>query len=168
MPIALDVPIDVIKLSNGRWSRVCPTCTKQITHLRRNYCIGAFNIKQPCKSCSNTNNHPSGMVGKVRLAWYEAFKKSATTRGYCWKITPETVSDIYDQQKGVCALSGLNIGWSDTGWNHTASIDRIDNNVGYTVDNIQLVDKRINMMRGTLSVSNFVDLCNSVTYKGMI
>jgi len=108
------------------------------------------------------------MVGKVRLAWYEAFKKSATTRGYCCEITPEAVSDLYDQQKGVCALSGLKIGWSDTGWNHTASIDRIDNNVGYTVDNIQLVDKRINMMRGTLSVSDFVDLCNSVTHKGMI
>jgi hypothetical protein len=165
MPSPLKLPDEVIKLSNGRWARNCPKCNAQITHLRRNYCIGAFNIEQPCKRCSNINNHPSGMVGAVRVAWFESFKKSALTRGYCWEITIEFVDALYEQQQGVCALSGIPISWSVVNWNHTASLDRIDNSVGYTPENVQIVDKRINMMRGSLAVDDFVELCNLVANK---
>ena len=42
------------------------------------------------------------------------------------------------------------------------SIDRIDSNIGYEVGNIQLVDKRINMMKGSLSNKDFIDLCCKV------
>jgi len=115
MGFALDIPSGVIKLSNGRWARNCPKCNVEITHLRRNYCIGAHNIEQPCKRCSNVNNHPSGVVGVVRLAWFESFRKSAITRGYIWDLTPEFVDTLHEQQNGLCALSGLPISWSITG-----------------------------------------------------
>lgn len=68
--------------------------------------------------------------------------KSAISRGYSWELTPEVINEMYDEQDGLCALSGLSIGWSKIGWDHTASIDRIDNNIGYTLDNIQLVHKK--------------------------
>jgi hypothetical protein len=64
-----------------------------------------------------------------------------------------------------CALSAIPIGWSVTGWEHSASIDRINNDKGYCLDNIQLVHKKINMMRGTLSVEEFVEMCKAVTDK---
>lgn len=165
MPFPLDLPESVFKNSEGRWVRYCPSCNSEITHLRRNYCIGAHNIKQPCKRCSNISNHPSGMVGSVRLSWYESFFKSAISRGYSWELTPEVINEMYDEQDGLCALSGLSIGWSKIGWDHTASIDRIDNNIGYTLDNIQLVHKKINMMRGSLTVDEFKELCAAVTNK---
>lgn len=105
------------------------------------------------------------MVGSVRASWVEGFRKSAVTRGYFWEITPEDIDALYQVQNCCCALSGLPISWSATGWEHSASIDRIDNNKGYTLDNIQLVHKKINMMRGTLEVSDFVQLCKSVADK---
>ena len=162
MTFALDIPKGVYKNSTNRWCRVCPKCNTEITHLRRNYCIGAHNIEQPCKTCSNKNNHPSGMVGAVRLAWYESFKKSAITRGYEWYLTPKIINELYEEQEGLCALSGLSVGWSKVGWEHTASIDRINNNIGYLIDNVQIVHKKVNMMRGTLEVSEFVDLCSAI------
>lgn len=162
MPFPLELPDGVFKNENNRWVRYCPSCEKEVTHLRRNYCIGAHNIKQPCKQCSNINNHPSGMVGAVRVAWYESFLKSAISRGYSWELTPELVNEMYEEQNGLCALSGLSIGWSKVGWDHTASIDRIDNTLGYSIDNIQLVHKKVNMMRGSLSVDEFTELCLSV------
>lgn len=165
MPAPKDVPDGVYKNEQGRWIRSCPKCGAVISHLRRNYCIGACLIKQPCKRCSNISNNPSGRVGEVRRAWYEAFKKSAITRGYSWSLTPEEINELYEKQGRKCALSGLPIGWSAAGWSHSASIDRIDNNEGYYSDNIQLVHKKVNMMRGSLAVDDFVSLCAAVANK---
>jgi hypothetical protein len=160
-----ELPENVFKSADKRWIRYCPQCDTEVSHLRRAYCINAHHIKQPCKRCSNKNNHPSGMCGSVRLSWYESFYKSALTRGYSWDLCPELINDLYEEQDRVCALSGLSIGWSRVGWDHTASIDRIDNDIGYAIDNIQLVHKQINMMRGSLSIPEFVQLCDAVTNK---
>lgn len=163
--MSLDLPDGVYKRDDGRWIRLCSVCNSEISHLRRNYCIGAHNIEQPCKRCSNINNNPSGMVGAVRMSWFQSFGKSAATRGYEWNITPEFIDAMYNEQQGRCALSGLSIGWSITGWDHTASIDRIDNDCGYTENNVQLVHKQINMLRGSLSIDEFIQLCGYVTQK---
>jgi len=165
MPHPLEIPKGVYKGKNKRWYRNCPKCGRSIDHLRRNYCIGAHLLLQPCIGCSNKNNHPTGMVGSVRMSWYTAFQKSAATRGYIWELTPEFIDTLYQEQDGLCVYSGLFISWDESGWNHTASIDRIDNSRGYFEDNIQLVHKEINMMRGSLSDSRFKELCNLVADK---
>jgi hypothetical protein len=162
MPTSLELP-DGVRKVDGRWLRNCPNCNAIVSHLRRNYCVHASLLQQPCKRCSNINNHPSGMVGAVRVSWYNSFYKSAISRGYCWEITIEDIATLYEIQKGKCALTGWNIGWTSVNWDHSASIDRIDNLKGYTLDNIQLVHKSVNMARGTLSVSEFIDMCNAVT-----
>ena len=103
------------------------------------------------------------MVGKVRVAWYNSFQKSALFRGLEWELTIEFVDALYELQEGRCALSGLPIHWSAVNWDHSASIDRIDNDRGYLPDNVQLVHKEINMMRGSLSPERFVELCALVS-----
>jgi len=42
------------------------------------------------------------------------------------------------------------------------SIDRIDCNVGYTVDNIQLVCNSVNTMRNNLSIKDFITFCQNI------
>jgi len=105
------------------------------------------------------------MVGSVRVAWYNSFYKSAISRGYVWEISIEDIDALYEVQSGRCALTGWSIGWSQQGWDHTASIDRIDNSVGYTLDNIQIVHKTVNMARGNLSVEDFIVMCKSISDK---
>jgi hypothetical protein len=159
------LPEDVYKRDDGRWCRECPKCGIEIDHLRRNYCIHAHNIEQPCKRCSNKDNSPSGMVGSVRLSWYNSFCKSALTRGYSWDLTPEYIDVMHQEQAGLCVYSGLPIGWDVSGWKHTASIDRIDNELGYFEDNVQLVHKEVNMMRGSLHDDRFKELCSLISTK---
>jgi len=165
MPAPLQLPEDVYKRGDGRWRRECPSCGSEVNHLRRNYCVNASLQNQPCKKCSNTNNNPAGMVGSVRVAWYNSFKKSGMTRGYNWDITVEDIDALYQEQDGLCAYSGLPISWSVEGWDHSASIDRVDNDKGYLVGNIQLVHKKINMMRGSLSDEEFKELCTLIADK---
>ena len=164
MPAPLKLPVGVRK-EDGRWLRNCPKCGVIISHLRRNYCVNAALLEQVCKRCSNIKNNPSGMVGPVRVAWYNSFYKSAISRGYCWEITIEEIATLYELQKGKCAMTGWDISWSESGWDHSASIDRLDNKQGYTLENIQLVHKTVNMARGTLSVSEFIHMCNSIADK---
>jgi len=165
MPAKLSLPEGVYKNKEKRWCRPCPSCNVEVSHLRRNYCIGAHTQLQTCIRCSNISNHPSGMVGCVRVSWYNSFEKSALTRGYGWCLTPEFVDTLHQQQRGLCIYSGLKIGWSLSGWDHTASIDRINNDLGYTEENVQLVHKEINMLRGSLESEKFVELCKLVADK---
>lgn len=91
--------------------------------------------------------------------------KSGLTRGYLWDITVEDIDAMHQEQDGLCVYSGLPIGWSESGWDHTASIDRIDNSLGYTLDNVQLVHKEVNMMRGSLEDNRFRELCTLIADK---
>jgi hypothetical protein len=136
------------------------------------YCGKARNItrhdhatrlaKHRCKTCSNKNNHPQGEVDGIRVSWFNKFRISAGHRSLEWDITIEDVAHTLSMQASKCALSGV---WISTRGNLnkiTASIDRIDNSKGYTKDNIQLVHKKINIMRGTLSIKEFVGFCEAV------
>ncbi len=49
------------------------------------------------------------------------------------------------------------------GKSHNISIDRIDSNKGYYIDNIQLVYPKINMMKFTYSQDEFIDMCKLVS-----
>lgn len=91
--------------------------------------------------------------------------KNAVSRGLEWELEVEDIAIMYEVQQGRCALSGRPIYWSVVGWDHTASIDRIDNDRGYTLDNVQLVCKEANMARGSLSVEEFVLLCKDIADK---
>jgi hypothetical protein len=47
----------------------------------------------------------------------------------------------------------------------TASLDRIDNNKGYTKDNIQWLHKNINLMKHCFDQKYFIELCNLISEK---
>lgn len=44
----------------------------------------------------------------------------------------------------------------------TWSIDRIDNTKEYVPSNVHLVDKRVNLMKGSLPIAEFVHLCKLI------
>lgn len=122
-----------------------------------------------CKPCSSKRNFKryNGEIQEefgVRLSWLRTYKVGAEARGLVFQIKAKDIRNLYEEQEGLCALSGqpINLPLSSRYASVTASVDRIDNSRGYTQDNIQLVHKRINMLRGSLSVEDFVELCKMV------
>lgn len=74
---------------------------------------------------------------------------------------------LYEKQDGQCALTGITMTWkARMGRVQTnISIDRISVLCGYTPDNVQLVCRMANIMKGELSQSDFLAVCRRVIAK---
>lgn len=77
------------------------------------------------------------------------------------------IMQMYEAQGGCCALTGIQMTWkTNAGRVQTnLSIDRISVLCGYTQDNVQLVCRMANIMKGELSQSDFVAVCRRVVEK---
>jgi len=87
-----------------------------------------------------------------------------------FNITNEDIKNLYEQQNGLCALSSIKM-TTDTYMTsgdersinkYNMSIDRIDPNKGYTLDNIQLICVVVNMMKSDLNNENFIEYCECI------
>lgn len=83
-----------------------------------------------------------------------------------FNITIEEAWDLYIKQNRKCALSGVDIWFSPIGGRRhkktTASLDRIDSSLGYSVDNCQWVHKEVNMMKMSLKEEKFIKWCELI------
>ena len=129
----------------------------------------AEKLKTFCKSCSAVRNiqRYNGKVREefgVRLSWLRTYHVGAKARGLSFEIEAKDVRELYDEQQGLCALSGqpIILPLSSKYASVTASIDRIDNSIGYIRSNVQLVHKQVNMLRGSLCVDDFIHLCKMI------
>lgn len=71
---------------------------------------------------------------------------------------------MYIKQNKKCALSGEDLYFGRIRYRTetNASIDRIDSRKDYTIDNIQLVTKNINIMKQTMTQEEFIKNCRLV------
>ena len=77
-----------------------------------------------------------------------------------FSITIEQAWDLFLKQNRKCALSGMELEFGKTNKDSfTASLDRIDSDKGYTIDNIQWIHKHINWMKNTFTQEYFIDIC---------
>lgn len=100
----------------------------------------------------------------IHTKW-NALKKGAKERNLEFQITPEDLARIWEQQGGRCYLTGIKLSMGENAndtENITWSVDRIDNDRGYTPDNIIIIHKAVNMSRGTLSIAGFITMCHKV------
>ena len=116
-------------------------------------------------SCGCTNLNYFGYKDLSKSQWNNVVD-SARNRGIPVNITIEDAWNQYEKQNRLCALTNLPITLSAKGRNKsTASLDRIDNDKPYDLDNIQWVHKVINMTRGTLTIEEFVIVSRLVSNK---
>ena len=89
-------------------------------------------------------------------------------RGYDLDIDMKYIWDIYQEQQGKCALSGISIFFAFSSRklsSATASLDRIDSSKGYIKGNVQWVHKSVNMMKRSLPNDIFIGLCHQIGKK---
>jgi hypothetical protein len=90
----------------------------------------------------------------------------AKSRNLTVEITPKDIWDLFIKQNKLCALSGIEIYFGKTKRGKTtASVDRIDSNLGYIITNIQIVHKKINQIKTDLSQDDFIYYCTCVANK---
>ncbi len=76
---------------------------------------------------------------------YRALKRRPSTN----PVTHAELMQIYKDQRGLCALSGLKMTWMKGKITLTSlSIDRIDSSKGYERDNVRLVCHGVNRLKG--------------------
>lgn len=159
----------VTKGKDGRYYKDCPQCGESQSYLRKNYAEESLRLGKVCKKCSNrnTDNSHRGWHRGVRVSWFNKFKSSAELRNIPWSLTLDDVADAMQKQDNRCSLTGWDISFPD--WGHSqeapASIDRIDSTLGYTKDNIQLVVRKVNMMKQQYSQEEFIEVCKAVANK---
>ena len=138
-------------------TRKCPTCNTEV-HTKKDY------PGKPCRICSNRLK-AKAQAGKGAFSqrWFTRCKHNAKNRGHEFCITEQDILELWDKQGRKCALSGLDIGWAPSGRVHTISLDRIDNDLGYTPDNVQLLHKDVNFLKHTFKQVYFVNLCRMIS-----
>lgn len=93
-------------------------------------------------------------------------QKGARERGIPVEITIQDAWALFEAQDGRCALTGWPLSLyarsrsasADT----DASLDRIDNSLGYIEGNVQWVHKWANQAKNDLPESDFVEMCRAV------
>lgn len=148
-----------------RYTKTCSRCGGKQSYGRKDHYNSAVRNDWKCKSCSSSDNNHKGYVGPMPVTWFNIKMRGGTSRGYQWDITPEYVLSLYEEQGGLCALTGWPIGWPEKGLTSTVSIDRIDSQEGYLQGNVQLLHKDVNMAKQQYSQEYFINMCRSVADK---
>lgn len=111
-----------------------------------------------CKDCcvlsDDKNIIPYGFLNR--------FKNDAKKRGIEFNITETDILKILNKQNNKCPYTGISLSFgidaSNKNCERNASIDRIDRNKSYDINNIQIVHKVINMMKYTIPDSEFINI----------
>lgn len=99
--------------------------------------------------------------GQITGSYWNSIVCAARSRGLALEISIADAWNKFEQQNGKCKYTGSTLSLSKG--KRTASLDRIDNQKGYTIDNIQWVHKRINIMKNNMSEPEFLDWCHLVS-----
>lgn len=93
---------------------------------------------------------------------------SSWNKKYLCEFDFDSAYRLLLNQNFCCQLTGLPLYLAQTRKEMsdkliTASLDRIDSNQHYKLENVQWVHKDINWMKRSLSMSDFISICNKVS-----
>jgi len=148
-----------------RWECQCDCGVKVY---RTAYLLGRGNCCcKRCKAVIDKQNNSTGFKEISGIYW-SSLRSQAMKRGLSFEVKIDQAWDLYEEQKRLCALSGMEINFARSKQHYlergtTASLDRIDSSVGYVKGNVQWVHKLINRMKSNLSQENFINICAKVS-----
>lgn len=153
------------------FSKPCSEYKRNLSYGRSNYC------SRECSGSScNKNGKQLGNYDRIkgfvsnRGDKYTPFRyyiRNSKRRNMGFDLTVEYLSDLWDNQRGICPYSGINLILSNysKGNNnpiYRASLDRIDSSIGYVFGNVQFVSTAINYMKNTMSHKDTLSLCEII------
>ena len=133
------------KIRNNRDTR-CPKCKAEQNKAKR-------------KEYSNEEK-----LNAILLSRFHGAKTRATKYNIPFNLTLKDIYSIWEQQKGLCAISKLPMTFDlYQGRTFTnVSIDQINPHLGYTKENIQLVCMTVNQMKSDMSIEELYMFCEAI------
>ncbi len=150
-------------------------------------CLGTSVLRghtTQCKTCTkqrwlDQNHLRATNAGDITSAWWgtrvvkraNGYNNSNFIKGckktYTLTITMQEAWELFLKQDRKCALSQWPINFPKDRNPHggTASLDRIDSNKDYTLDNVQWVHKDINRLKNAFEQEYFIQMCKAVAKK---
>jgi hypothetical protein len=146
-------------------------CGAEVSRCPSNLTQNTYNACRKCLSGAGASWVWAG-VGKIPKDYYNTIQHSAAAKGLEFSVSLEYLWVLYVSQGGECAFTGWPIEFHTSYVdkpNKTASLDRINSNLGYIEGNLQWVHRDINKLKKNMSDKRFVELCLAVaTHQGMI
>lgn len=147
-----------------QWLCVCDCGTEKI--IRRDHLTKGYTKSCGCEWHSTKSDHKSWKGYKeIPLDFFTNIKRAAQQREIDFDITIEYLWDLFIQQNRRCALSGMELKFGRTNRDRigkNVSIDRIDSTKGYIPNNVQWIDKRINIMKNKMDEQEFLSICKKI------
>lgn len=116
------------------------------------------NGKQRCTECIIKRRKITAKANKDKYQYhkqpryrYNQYRNGARSRGYCFDLTIEEFTALWNKSCSYCNKDISGIG-----------IDRKDNSVGYTVDNTIACCITCNFMKGKLTHDEFINKCKQI------
>lgn len=105
--------------------------------------------------------------GEIHQWTFNKIKHSAIKRKINFDLTIQQIWDLFLKQERKCAISGVDIEFCKATTKNqrtegTASLDRIDSEGHYTIDNVWWTHKKINEMKNISSTQELVNWCQQV------
>jgi hypothetical protein len=151
---------------NVLWTAKCPFCgnTKELTRqqMQRYQSCGCNSRNLLSQSLRKSLNR--GGCGDIYATHWTTIRKNAISRELPFEIDVEFAWQLFLKQDRKCALTGVSLKFPSRCWSRdgTASMDRINSDLGYTPKNVQWVHKIVNMMKQQYPLAEFVTWCKRV------
>lgn len=138
----------------------------KIGHKKSCGCLISISAKNKPKVFNKLHHAWSGYEDISGSQWAR-IKTSAEKRKIEFSITIEQAWEEWVKQDGKCALSGQELYLAKNykelhDGKNTASIDRINSDKGYIIDNIQWLHVDVNYMKQWFDQKYFIDTCEKI------
>lgn len=131
-------------------SYLCQPCNLKVTRDYRSKNRDKYNLNQKTYR-SNTEGFISQLL--------HGAKTRAKKKGFAFSLTNQDIEDMMVKGDMKCSLTGLSMNLESSGRKKAnafkCSLDRIDSNLGYTLDNVRLVCWAVNQMKADRTDEEF-------------
>lgn len=138
---------------------ICPHCGCEFA-ARLLHIIHRNQVSCGCVSPSKRKG-----TENISASYFYQVRRGAISRGIEFEITIEDMDELLVKQEFKCNLSGWEIiaGYTPVK-NYTASLDRIESNVGYVKNNIQWLHKMVNLSKQSFEQERFIQMCKAICH----
>ena len=147
-------------MASGTGLLTCVICKKDKRPKDFAKTDGGKYLKKRCRQCVQDNNRRvySGTYQQYLMRLGYSLKYARKKEGVEWAIDSEDLADLWQLQKGRCAITNVIMTHHRDGNGNkafNASIDRVNPEVGYVKENVQLVCYAVNILKGSLTPDEF-------------